>query len=114
MRILIITQNEPFYLSNAIGYLLRNVSSSTEIVGCCLFDVSPYGKRESFIDKALKTLRIFGFVFFCVYSWRYVVSRFRPGMRVRNILEAYGVPIIKLDKPVNDPPVITSFGRFQA
>ena len=59
MRIVIITQNEPFYLTESLRYLLKILPNHSKIVGCVVNEVSPFGKKESFIKKALKTLKIF-------------------------------------------------------
>ena len=61
MRIVIITQNEPFYLAENLNYLIDILPKHSEIVGCVVADVSPFGKKESFLKKARKTYDIFGF-----------------------------------------------------
>ena len=48
MRIIIITQDEPFYLKNNLKYLLSLFSDKISVVGCVVNDVSPFGKPESF------------------------------------------------------------------
>jgi methionyl-tRNA formyltransferase len=102
MKILIITQDEPFYLAENIDYLIRNIPKHSEVVGCCLFDASPFGKRESFIQKALKTLRIFGVGFFIHYTMRFLFNRMIPNRRVKNVLVKHHVPIIQLSRSIND------------
>ena len=52
MRILIITQNEPFYLTKSLRHLLDILPKNSEVVGCVVNDVSPFGKKESFFTKA--------------------------------------------------------------
>ena len=107
MKILIVTQNDPFYLAENIDYLINNMPPHSTVVGCCLFDVSPFGKRESFLDKALKTLRVFGPGFFFHYSWKFLVNRLLPGKRVEAVLEKHGVPIIHLEHSINHSESIT-------
>lgn len=51
MRILIITQNEPFYLSNNLNYLFNNLTTDHKIVGCLVADVSPLEKKNLFLRK---------------------------------------------------------------
>ena len=72
MDIVFITQADPFYLSKNIDYLVRNLPMNVKITGCVLADVSPFGKQESFSEKAIKTLKIFGLLFFVRYSLRYI------------------------------------------
>jgi len=101
MRILIITQDDPFYLAENINYLLENFPKNSEVVACCMFDVSPFGKRESFFDKAIKTWRIFGFSFFTYYALRFIGNRLNPRFKLKRVLEKHGVPTIQLSKPIN-------------
>lgn len=72
MNLILITQNEPFYLKSNIEYLIKNLPKDCKIVGCIVSDVSPFGKKESFLQKALNTLRIFGFKFFLRYALRFI------------------------------------------
>ena len=58
MRIVIITQDDPFYLAKNIDYLITNLPSNAVISGCIVSDVSPFGKKEPFKDKVLKTLGV--------------------------------------------------------
>lgn len=103
MRVLIITQDEPFYLAENIDYLLHNLPDHSEVVGCCLLTASPFGKSESFRKKAWKTLNIFGAGFFFHYAWRFLLNRAIPDRRVRNVLARHRVPIIQLSRSINDP-----------
>ena len=64
MKLILITQDEPFYLKENLKYLLEILPNKTNVVGCIVSKVSPYGKKESFSNKAFKTLNIFGIKFF--------------------------------------------------
>ena len=55
MRVLIITQDEPFYLRKNLDYLFKIIPKKIKIVGCVVSSVSPFGKKESLIKKAIKT-----------------------------------------------------------
>ncbi|ORJ58770.1 methionyl-tRNA formyltransferase [Geothermobacter hydrogeniphilus] len=106
MRILIITQDEPFFLAENIDYLLRHLPDQSNVVGCCLFDASPFGRRESFVRKVVKTLYIFGPGFFLHYSVRFLANRFFAKKKLRNVLLLHGVSIIKLTHSINHPESI--------
>ena len=54
MRILIITQDEPFYLAENINYFLSILPEGCEIIGCVISNVSPFGKKESFMIFIVK------------------------------------------------------------
>ena len=55
MKIVIITQNEPFYLAKNISYLYKLISKDIEIAGVVLYEPSPYGKKESLESKRATT-----------------------------------------------------------
>ena len=40
MKIIIITQNEPFYLADNLRYLIKILPKHSKIVGCVVNDVS--------------------------------------------------------------------------
>lgn len=75
MKVLIITQNEPFYLVRSIDYLLTILPTEIQKVGIIINSVSPFGKPESFYQKSVKTFRIFGFKFFIYYSIKFILSK---------------------------------------
>jgi len=100
MRILIITQNEPFYLSNNLNYLFNNLINNHKIVGCVVADASPFGKQASFITKALKTKKIFGLNFFMYYSLKFIISKFFK-KSVQRVLNDFNIPLIKIQGSIN-------------
>ena len=95
------TQSDPFFLAENIDYLVKNLPLGSKVVSTVVFDVSPFGKRESFWAKAKKTYGIFGFRFFAYYGLRYVLSRFDRKKDVKKVLRRHGIPIVILDKGVN-------------
>ena len=64
MKIIIITQDDPFYLGKNLDYLFSKLPEYAEITACVVTAVSPFGKKESFIKKAIETSKIFGIKFF--------------------------------------------------
>jgi len=100
MRIILITQNEPFYLRKNLEYLIENMPSKFQIVGCVLTSASPFGKKESFLKKSIKTFRIFGFNFFLYYSFKFILSILKRD-DIFNLLNRKNIPILKLTKNIN-------------
>ena len=101
MRIIILTQSDPFYLAENIGYLLKSLPGHSQVVSTVVFDVSPFGKNESFIQKAKRTAKIFGLGFFVNYGFKFVFNKLNPKKSVEYILKKNDIPVIKLDKGVN-------------
>ena len=52
MKIIIITQNEPFCLAKNLKYLFTILPNGSHIVGCVVNEVSPFGKKESFVKES--------------------------------------------------------------
>ena len=100
MRVLLLTQNDVFYLPAALRYLLERIPQHSQVVGAVVFSVSPFGKRESFFRKIWKTLNIFGLSFFLHYCWKYLLGKFF-GQDVRDVLREGGVKIIEIEGSIN-------------
>ena len=113
MRIVIITQNEPFYLTKSLRYLLNILPEHSEVVGCVVADVSPFGKKESFFTKAKNTYNIFGLKFFTYYSFKYLKSKVNPKNNISNFLKSSLIPIIILDEPINKLKSVNKIKSFQ-
>lgn len=112
MNIVIITQDEPFYLAENLEYLIQNLSPHSRVVGCVVNDVSPFGKKETFFQKALKTYRIFGLRFFLHYSFKFIGSKLDAGKKIDTVLQRYGIEKIVLDKPINLPESVATIKRY--
>lgn len=113
MRIVIITQNEPFYLTKNLNYLLDILPEKTEVVGCVVSDVSPFGKKESFFIKAKKTYDIFGLKFFIYYSLKYLKAKINLKNNIFEFLKSRYIPIIVLDEPINKPKSVNRIKSFK-
>ena len=101
MKIVVITQDDPFYLAENLDYLFSNLPATTEVTGCVVSNVSPFGKKESFLAKALKTLRIFGVGFFLRYSFKYFNAKLNKKKKVDFTLYKHGIDRIKLEQSIN-------------
>ena len=100
MKVVIITQNEPFYLAKNIKWLLNNMPAGSEVVGVVLLKASPFGRRMSFMEKIIETVGVFGVNFFFRYSVRFLIAKLFSN-DVRSFLRSRGVPIISLVSNIN-------------
>jgi methionyl-tRNA formyltransferase len=101
MRIVLITQDDPFYLPGNLDYLLRHLPDRTEVVACVVSKVSPFGKKESFLAKARRTFDVFGIGFFLHYSLQYLASKLPGRASVRDVLQRYGIPELAVTGSLN-------------
>ena len=112
MRVVIITQDEPFYLRNNLDYLFSIFPKSCEVVGCVVNDVSPFGKTETFFSKALTPLTVFGLRFFIHYSFKYLIQKFKNN-NIRSLLKCKKVPEIKLSSSINSKKSLDEIKSYQ-
>ncbi len=102
MRIVIITQDEPFYLRSSLQEFLNLLPKKHQVVGCVVSTVSPFGKQESFLKKALQTLNVFGIRFFLYYSLKFVFSKLNSSNSLDSFLKTNNIEKILLDKSINN------------
>jgi len=99
LRIIIITQDDPFYLGKHFDYFFKKLPSWITVCGIVLLDASPFGKVDSFWKRIKKTYKTFGTSFFFRYSLRYIKSKFIfRKFLVRNVMKKYNINEIKLPK----------------
>lgn len=113
MNIVIITQDDPFYLAKNIDYLIENLPKGAKVVGCVVFDVSPFGKRESFTDKIKRTHQIFGTGFLIRYGIKFVLNKLDSSTKVDKVLNKHNIPIITLDKRINHEESLAKIGSYK-
>jgi methionyl-tRNA formyltransferase len=101
MRCLIITQNDPFYLPDALNYFVKQCVGKYEIVGAVILAASPYGKKEPSYKKALKIFQVFGTKFFIYYTLKLIRQRLTNSKTLEHVFADYGVPVIKLSESIN-------------
>ena len=113
MKIVIITQDEPFYLADNLRYLIKILPEHSKIVGCVVNDVSPFGKKETFLEKAKKTYDVFGLRFFVHYSLKFLNSKFNKSKRIDSVLLENNIPKIVLEKPINENESVDEIKKFE-
>ncbi len=101
LRIVLITQDDPFYLGRNLEDLLCRLPAESSVVACVLLAVSPFGKRESFLAKAQRTWRIFGPSFFARYALRYALAKLNRRHQVATVMARHCVPVLRLSRSIN-------------
>ncbi len=102
MRIIIITQNEPFYLAENIRYLFDLLPPNITVVGVVLYEPSPFGKKKSFWNKALSTIKIFGINFFLFYALQFLKIKLGNKPTIKSFLRRNKINIINLKNSINN------------
>ena len=101
MKIILITQNEPFFLAKNLHYLCKILPKEVTIAGVILYEPSPFGKNQSLLQKSIKTISIFGIKFFLYYSIKFLLNKLNDNLNVEKTIQKLGLKIIKLKKPIN-------------
>lgn len=114
MKLILITQNDPFYLPKNLRRFVKTLPDSMEVVGAVNFEVSPFGKRESFMKKAYKTLCVFGPQFFVHYAFRYLGHFFSRNMDINSLFAEHNIPLISLKYGINHSDSLAILKEFNA
>jgi len=113
MRIVIITQDDPFYLADNLRYLIEILPEHSKIVGCVVNDVSPFGKKETFLQKTRKTYNVFGLKFFIHYSLKFLNSKLDKSKKVESVLTANDIPKILLENHINHKESVQQIKKYE-
>lgn len=113
MKIIIITQDEPFYLAKNLKYLIEIMPNHSRIVGCVLTKPSPFGKNEVFLKKVRRTFNVFGFKFFIHYGFKFLISKIQKNKNVSSVLKKYNISKITLEKGINHPESVFKIKNYE-
>ena len=112
MRLVFLTQEDPFYLPTIYQYLLPKLKAEGhEVVASVLFDAAPFGKKESKLKQLIDTNKVFGFGFTIHYILEYAKGIL--GKDVKGVMEANGIETVKLAKRVNHPESLEIIQSFK-
>jgi methionyl-tRNA formyltransferase len=101
VRIVLITQDEPFFLARSLAYLLERLPVGARVVGAVLLSPSPFGKKQTLLGKLLRTYRIFGVGFTAHYAMRFLATKINQSPTVATILRGQNVELFRLNCGVN-------------
>lgn len=113
MRIVLITQNEPFYLAENIDFLIASLPKNCSIVACVLDKASPFGSRNSLVAKATKTVKTFGIGFFGAYVAKYFVRILSKKANLRTVLSNAKIPVLDLEGSINSDSFIENISSYR-
>ena len=100
MKLVFLTQEDPFYLPKIYQYLLPKLKANGhEVVASVLFDVAPFGTKESKVQQLVDAYKVFGFTFTIHYIFQYIIGILSNN--VKGVMEANGIETVKLANRVN-------------
>jgi len=103
MRLILLTQDDPFYLPAAIEDFIKkiNISHNHIIISAIVTSASPFGRSEYFFKKIKKIFLIFGLSFFLFYTARYIYNKFLIRKSVVKVLNKNRIPVWRLLSSIN-------------
>ena len=113
MKVFILTQNEPFFLLDDFKYLMTNLADDIEVVGCVIFQGSPFGKKQSFLGKAFNTFKTFGLHFFLYYGLWFVANKLLRKPSVEEFMKSQSIPVVPIIGDVNSEESLELIRSFQ-
>jgi methionyl-tRNA formyltransferase len=100
IRIAILTQDEPVYLTDNLIYLINNLPKNAIVSSVYFFETSPFGKKLNFSQKVLTALKTFGIRFMAKHTVRRVIARIF-GANISRFLEKNDIIKRKLTGNIN-------------
>lgn len=103
MNIVLLTQDDPFYLSETTDDFVRKIKDNPnhKLTTAIVTKASPFGKSEKFLKKVYKTYSIFGMRFFCFYIVKYIYRKIILRKSVIKVLKNHEIPVWQLNNSIN-------------
>ena len=97
MKIILFTQEDPFFLVESTKDLIQKIKKDRKLslIQAIITPPSPFGRKETFKQKAIKTYRIFGLSFFLYYSFKFLFRKIILRKSVKKVLTDNNIPVIK-------------------
>jgi len=113
MRVIFLTQDDPFYVAESFRYILDNLPSGVEVVAAVVLGGSPFGRRSSFIEKLRHTYTVFGPRFVWRYGHRFMRSKLRRSRSLQELLRSRGIEILIPASSINEPEFLDTLRQRQ-
>ena len=103
MKIILFTQEDPFYLFESTKDLIQKIKKDGKhtLVHAIITSPSPFGRSETFLQKSIKTFRIFGLRFFIYYTFTFVIRKIILRKSVTRVLNKFNIPSSKISDTIN-------------
>jgi methionyl-tRNA formyltransferase len=88
------TQDDPFYLPKITSLFIQKLNQELKysLIYSIVTKPSPFGKKETFINKVMKVYKVFGLSFFLNYSIKYIFSKIILRRSVISVLKENNIP----------------------
>ena len=116
MKIILFTQEDPFFLVESTKDLIQKIKNDGQhsLVQAIISPPSPFGRNETFKQKAMKTYRIFGLSFFLYYSFRFLLRKIILRKSVEKVLHNNNIPVITISDTINSKTNVEFIANLKA
>lgn len=111
MRVIFLTQEDPFYLAETFRRILDHVPPDVEVVAAVVLGGSPFGEKLSFLAKVRRTYEVFGPRFVWYYGRRFVRAKLDRSRSVAALFRGRGVEVLTPAGSVNAPDFLAELRR---
>lgn len=113
MRLILLTQNDPFFLTRNLTDFLDTLDPRHSIVACVLMNPSPFGKRSTLVAKVGQALSVFGPRFLWHYATRMVCARLSGTPSVETLLQQRAIPLLRPEGSINTESFLSRLASYK-
>jgi methionyl-tRNA formyltransferase len=112
IRLIIVTEDERFYLAGALDYFLSRIPNGYDVVSVVVLKYY-YGKwdRRLWI-RVRQILKVFGWRVLIRIVWRFAIGRIMSSRSVATIIRKHGIPILKGIENINTTKIVQDLARY--
>ena len=111
MRVIFLTQEDPFYLAEAFRHILDHLPPDVKVVAAVVLIGSPFGERLSLVGKVRRTYEVFGPRFVGHYGWRLLRAKLGRARSVASLFRCRGIEVLTPAGSVNAPGFLDALRR---
>ena len=113
LQIAILTQDDPFYLPQAISYFLRVLPVNYNVMCIAILPQSVSGRHQGFFLKIFNTLQTFGLNFFVKYFVLFIIEKLIKRRSIKRVAKAFDIPSFRIIGSINDKKNIFMLSKFK-
>jgi methionyl-tRNA formyltransferase len=112
VRVIFITQEDPFYLAASFRYMLDHLPPAIEVAAAVVLGGSPFGARHSFFGKVRRIHEVFGPRFLWCYGWRFLRAKLDRSRSVAALFRASDIEVLTpANGSINAPDFLEALRR---
>lgn len=102
LKVIVLTQDDPFYLGSYLDVLLSLISINHECVGVVSLPQSVNGKTQTLLEKVKDAFTVFGLNFLVYYGLKALKNKITRKHRIDYVVHTHGLKLCNLTGNIND------------